>query len=180
MRNPDITSYRARLHVDVALQSFPFLREHLDGSTYYKRPSNYEVVFDHVPFYAHGFEHIYTDIGDSSNWQKRFVVTYIGERNVDGHREVELRLVQRVRGQIDHETALINGETWTIDQLEYHYYNGGVVTMTQRFADMAGYHLLVRQDAVINIPHIRATAHGDYTDYQTNVAIDNAVFTKKN
>jgi hypothetical protein len=179
-RNPDITTYRARLHVDVAMRSFPFLRQHLDGSTFYKRPSNYEVVFDRVPFYAHGFEHIYTDIGDSSNWQKRFVITYVGERHVDGNDEIELRLVQRVRGQIDHETALVNAQTWTIDQLEYHYYNGGVVTMTQRFTDIAGYLMLVRQDAEIAIPHIRASAHADYTDYQTNVAIDNSVFTKNN
>ncbi len=40
--------------------------------------------------------------------------------------------------------------------------------------------MLAEQDAEIAIPHVRAVAHGDYADYKTNVAVDDAVFTKKN
>lgn len=179
-RNPNLSSYQARLHVDVKLQSFPFLRQHLDGSTYYKRPSNYEVVFDRVPSYAKGFEKLYSDVGDPSNWEKRFVVTYVGERQLGNRKDLELRLVQRVRGMIDHETVLIDPGAWTIDEMEYHYYNGGVVTMTQRFETVGSYSMLAAQDATIAIPHVRATAHGTYDGYKTNVAIDDAVFSKKN
>ena len=38
--------------------------------------------------------------------------------------------------------------------------------------------MIVSQDADIDIPHIKAVAHGTYDDYHTNVAIDDAVFTK--
>ncbi|MFN2461103.1 MAG: hypothetical protein ABR591_10510 [Candidatus Velthaea sp.] len=177
-RNPSVATYQSRLHVDLRLTSFPFLRQHLDGSTYFKRPNNYEVVFDRVPSYAKGFEKLYSDIGDPSNWEKKFVVTYAGERQFENRKDLELRLVQRVRGMIDHETVLIDPNGWTIDQMEYHYYNGGVITMTQHFSNVAGSMMIVSQDAHIDIPHVRAVAHGTYDEYKTNVAIDDAVFTK--
>lgn len=177
-RNPELASYRGRLHVDVKLQSFPFLHEHLDATTYYKRPSNYEVVFDRVPSYARGFEKLYSDIGDPARWAEHFVVTPDGERDVDGHRDVALRLVQRVRGMIDHETVLVDPADWHVDSIRYDYYNGGSITMTQRFRDVGGYSLLVSQRAVIAIPFVRATADASYDGYAPNVAVDDAVFTK--
>lgn len=177
-RNPALSSYQGRLHVDVRLISFPFLRQHLDGTTYYKRPANYEVVFDRVPGFAKGFEKLYTDLGDPSSWEKRFSITYVGEKAYEGHIDRVLRMVQRVRGMIDHETVLLDPANDTIEQIRYDYYNGGQITMTQRFHDFGGSMLLTNQDAEIAIPHIRAVANGTFTDYKTNVAIDDAVFVK--
>jgi hypothetical protein len=177
-RNPNLSSYQGRLHVDIRLISFPFLREHLDATTYYKRPSNYEVVFDKLPSYAKGFEKLYTDIGDPANWEKRFVITQAPDANFNEHRDIALRLVQRVRGMIDHETVLVDPNTWTIDQIRYDYYNGGSITMAQQFETIAGYSLLISQKADIAIPHIRAVAYGTYANYQTNVALDDTVFEK--
>jgi hypothetical protein len=178
-RNPDVSSYQARVHIDLRLRSFPYLREHLDGSTYFKRPANYEVAFDHIPSYARGFERMYTDIGDPANWERRFVVTVVGTRSFEGHQDIELRLVQRVRGMIDHETVLVDPVAWSIDELEYHYYTGGVIRMTQHFQTIAGRSMLAAQDADIAIPYVHAVAHGTYSDYHVNVAIDDGVFTVK-
>jgi hypothetical protein len=177
-RNPNLESFQGRLHVEIRLSSFPFIREHLDATTYYKRPSNYEVVFDKLPSYARGFQKLYTDIGDPSNWEKRFVITPAGDATFEGHRDVALRLVQRVRGMIDHETVLIDPASWAIDQIRYDYYTGGVITMSQAFRNVGGYELLVSQRAEIAIPHVRAVAYGTYSDYQTNVAVSPDVFEK--
>lgn len=179
-RNPNLTSFQGRLHVDIRLISFPYIREHLDATTYYKRPSNYEVIFDKVPAYAHGFEKLYTDVGDPSSWEKRFVITAGGYTTVGKQRDVVLYLIQRVRGMIDHETVLVDPATWTIDQIRYDYYNGGSITMSQTFHDVGGYLLLTSQRADIRIPHVRAVAYGTYSDYQTNVAVDDAVFGRNN
>ena len=177
-RNPNLSSYQGRLHVDIRLISFPFLRQRLDATTYYKRPANYEVVFDHLPSYAKGFEKLYTDIGDPANWERRFVITALPETEFNHHRALALRMVQRVRGMIDHETVLINPDNWTIDQIRYDYYNGGSITMSQAFENIAGYSLLVSQKAEIAIPHVRAVANGTYSDYHTNVALDDTIFQK--
>jgi len=179
-RNPELTSFQGRMHVDLKLTSFPFLREHLDATTYYKRPSNYEVVFDRLPRYAHGFEKLYTDVGDPSNWAKHFVITYDGEVAYHNRQDLRLRMVQRVRGMIDHETVLVDPEQFTIDQIRYDYYNGGHITMSQEFRQVGDYMLLATQSAEIAIPHVSAIASGHYDAYQTNVAIDDAVFERRN
>jgi hypothetical protein len=179
-RNPNLSSYQGRLHVDIRLLSFPFIRQHIDATTYYKRPSNYEVVFDKLPSYARGFEKLYTDIGDPANWDKRFVITAIGDATFSNHRDVALHMVARVRGMIDHETVLIDPSTWSIDQIRYDYYDGGSITMSQAFRRVGSYLLLAAQRADIKIPHVRAVANGTYGDYQTNVAVSDAVFEKDN
>jgi anti-anti-sigma regulatory factor len=179
-RNPNLSSYQGRLHVDIRLSSFPFIRTHLDATTYYKRPSNYEVVFDKLPPYARGFDKLYTDVGDPANWERRFVITTAGDVTFENHQDVALTLVQRVRGMIDHETVLVDPLTWSIDQIRYDYYNGGSITMSQAFRDIGGYRLLISQRADIKIPHVHAVAYGTYSDYQTNVAVDSSVFEKDN
>jgi hypothetical protein len=179
-RNPSLSSYQGRLHVDLRMTSFPFVRQHLEGTTYYKRPSNYEVAFDQVPKLAKGFDKMFSDVGDPASWEKRFTITPDGERDYNGRTDIALRLVQRVRGMIDHETVLIDPTTWAIDSIRYDYYNGGHITMTQTFRDVGGYSMLAEQNAEIAIPYAKAVAHGTYTDYKTNVAVDDAVFTKKN
>ena len=179
-RNPSLSSYQGRMHVDLRMTSFPFISQHLNGTTYYKKPSNYEVVFDKVPALAKGFDKMFADVGDPANWEKRFVVTYQGERDYQGRKDIELKLVQRVRGMIDHETVLVDPSAWAIDSVRYDYYNGGHITMTQTFRQVAGYSMLAEQNAEIAIPYAKAVAHGTYSDYKTNVAVDDAVFTKKN
>jgi hypothetical protein len=51
--------------------------------------------------------------------------------------------------------------------------------MKQTFREVGGYSMLAEQDAEIAIPYAKAVAHGTYSDYKTNVAIDDSVFTKK-
>jgi len=185
-KNPSLASYQSHVHVDVhvrkGLSIFTPLANlaapKLDGKTYFKRPNNYEVVFESVPSYAKGFEKMYTDIGDPSNWEKRFAINVVGERTVNGHTDIELKLVQRVRGMIDHESVLVDPAAWQIDAMEYHYYNGGTIVMTQKYREEGNFVVLASQTATIDIPHISATAYASYTDYHTNVAVDDSVFTK--
>ena len=185
-KNPSLGSYQSHVHVDVhirkGLSIFTPLANlaapKLDGKTFFKRPNNYEVVFGNVPSYAKGFEKMYTDIGDPSNWEKRFAISVIGERLVNGHTDIELKLVQRVRGMIDHENVLVDPTAWQIDAMEYHYYNGGTVVMTQKFRAEGPFSVLASQTATIDIPHISATAFASYTEYHTNVAVDDSVFTR--
>jgi len=177
-RNPNLESFEANVQVDVKMLSFPFLQPKLEGKTYFKRPGNFEVVFARVPWYAKGLEHLYADIGDPSTWDHRFVVMVDGEHLINGRRELALRMIQRVRGMIDHEEVYIDEPSWTISQLEYHYYNGGTISLQQGFALVNGYAMVTSQSATIAIPHVRAVAMATYSGIRTNVAIDDAVFVK--
>ncbi len=173
-----VASYRAHVSVDFKLRSFPYISQHLDGTTYYKRPDNFEVVFENVPSYAKGFDKLYSDIDDPSSWERRFEMSLVGRRKVSGHDDVVVRLVQRVRGMIDHEDVAIDPERAHIDSMQWFYYNGGTISMTQSFEKVGGFDVLASQHATIHIPFVHAAADAAYTGYETGVPIDDAVFTR--
>lgn len=177
-QNPSMQSYQSRVSVNFRLKSFPYFAQHLDGSTYFKRPDNFEVVFDRVPSYARGFEKMYSDIGDPTNWHKRFEIVRAGERAVNGHSDIVLRLTLIQRGMIDHEDVMVDPVKWHIDQMEWFYYNGGFISMTQDFRQEGEFVVLASQHATIRIPYVSAAAEASYGDYHANVAIDDAIFTK--
>jgi anti-anti-sigma regulatory factor len=178
-QNPSLSSFQGRVNIELRMTSFPFIRTHLNGTTYFKRPANYEVVFDRVPRMAKGFDKLFTDVGDPSSWERRFVITYAGQAAFGQRQDIALHMVQRVRGMIDHETVLVDPDRWTIDSIRYDYYNGGHITLTQTFSTVGGYVMVVEQQAEIKIPYASAVAHGTYSDYKTNVALDDAVFVKQ-
>jgi anti-anti-sigma regulatory factor len=176
-QNAYVSSYRAHVSVDFKLRSFPYLTQHLDGTTYYKKPDNFEVVFNNVPSYAKGFDKLYSDIDDPSSWARRFDLSLVGEKKFGDHSDVVIRLVQKVRGMIDHEDVAIDPERSHIDAMEWYYYNGGTIAMTQEFARIGSCDVLAKQHATIHIPFVHAAADASYTNYETGIAIDDAVFT---
>ncbi|MGH7756245.1 MAG: STAS domain-containing protein [Vulcanimicrobiaceae bacterium] len=177
-QNPSIQTYKAHVDVVFRLKTFPYLGQRLTGTTYFKRPDNFEVVFDRVPSYAKGFDRLYSDIGDPSNWEQLYHVAVVGYQPIDHRSDLVVRLVKRQRGMIDHEDVLVDPRRWHIDRMSWHYYNGGEISMTQEFRDEGGYSVLVAQHATIRIPHVSALAESAYSNYETNVAIDDGVFTK--
>ena len=177
-RNPTLQSFEASVHVDLHMTSFPFLAPKLDGHSYFKRPNSYEVVFERMPSYAKNFSRLYSDIGDPSSWTKRFTIAVVGERTIEKHRDIELRMVQRVRGMIDHESVFVDPEAWAIDEIDYHYYNGGTIAMTQTFRSLGGYSVIAEQHVNVAIPHVHAVGTAVYSGYRTNVALDDSVFEK--
>ncbi len=178
-QNVRVATYEATIGVDVHMRSFPYLADHLDGTAYFKRPDHFELVFRKVPALAKGFDKLTSDIDDPTSWERRFTISYVGERTVGAHRDVVLRLVQRVRGMIDHEDVAVDPDAWHVDEMEWYYYNGGTIAMTQDYQNVGAFSVLASQHATIRIPYVHAAADATYTDYKTNVAIDDSVFTAK-
>ncbi|GAC1654793.1 MAG: hypothetical protein NVS9B12_05570 [Vulcanimicrobiaceae bacterium] len=177
-RNPDLRSFQARVHIDVRMLSFPFYSPKLDGTSYFKRPDNYQVVLDHAPPFAHGIDHFFSDLADPSTWNRRFDITFEGMQNFNGRRVIGLKLVAKIRGMIDHTLVYVDPSNYQTVQLEWHYYNGSVITMQQAYRTEGAFSLLASQHAEIHIPHVRAVADSRYDDYRTNVAVSDSVFTE--
>lgn len=178
--NPSLASYEARVHVNVRMLNFPFLSPKLDGTSYFKRPDKYAVVFDRVPGYARGFEKLFSDIGEAVAWERDYVIVYEGVRNTGGRPAYVLRLTKRIHSdRIKAMLAYVDPSTYEIERMEWHYYNGGSIVMTQSYRDEGSYRVVSTQHADIAIPHVHAVADAAYTRYRANVAVDNAVFTSK-
>ncbi|MFN2527133.1 MAG: outer membrane lipoprotein carrier protein LolA [Candidatus Baltobacteraceae bacterium] len=177
-RNPDLRTFQARVHVDVRMLSFPFYSPKLDGTSYFKRPDNYQVVFDRVPPFARGLDHFFSDLADPSTWERRFDITTQGRSDVNGRRVVQLKLVAKIRGMIDHTDVYVDPSTYEVARLQWHYYNGGLITMDQTYRNVGNFNLLSSQHAEIHVPHIRAVADSQYNEYHTNIAVSESVFTE--
>jgi hypothetical protein len=171
--NPSLQSYRARVHVDIRMLSFPFLAPKLDGTSYYRRPDTYEVVFDRMPSYAKGFEKLFNDIGDPLAWQKDQNIALDGVRTVNDRETIVLRLTKKIHSTIlDHTLAYVDAASYALVKMEWYYTSGGKITMTQQYGKQGTYWVPASQHADIDIPHVRAVADAQYGDYQTNVTVD--------
>ncbi len=171
--NPSLQSYRARVHVDVRMTSFPFFAPKLDGTSYYRRPDTYEVVFDRVPNYAKGFEKLFNDIGDPLAWEKDQNIAIDGVRTIDGRPTIVLRLTKKIHSTIlDHTLAYVDGASYALTRMEWYYSSGGKISMTQQYGKQGSYWVPTSQHATIDIPHVHAVADAQYGSYQTNVAVD--------
>ncbi|MGA8533636.1 MAG: hypothetical protein WB615_05970 [Candidatus Tumulicola sp.] len=171
--NPSLQSYRARVHVDVRMLSFPFLAPKLDGTSYYRRPDMYEVIFDSVPSYAKGFSKLFNDIGDPLAWEKDQNITVDGVRAIDGRDTIVLRLTKKIHSTIlDHTLAYVDLASYALTRMEWYYTSGGKISMTQQYGKQGSYWVPASQHATIEIPHVRAVADAKYGSYQTNVTVD--------
>ena len=179
-RNPSLQSYQARVHVNVHMLNFPWLSPKLDGTSYFKRPDKYEVVFDRVPSYAHGIDKLFGTIDDVAAWLKEWNIGYDGVRSVDGKPLFALVMTKKIYSdQIKDTVAYVDPATFQVDRMDWHYRNGGTITMTQTYREQGNYNVVSSQHADIRIPHVHAVADATYAAYQTNVAVSDSVFTGK-
>jgi hypothetical protein len=179
-QNPSLSSYRARVHVALRMLNFPFLAPKLDGTSYFKRPDNYEVVFDRVPFYAKSFSKLFNDVGDPAVWERDHNITLEGTQNVNGRPSLVLYMTKKIHSTIlDHAIAYVDPQTYELVQMEWHYTSGGTIVMRQSYREAGQYMVVSGQQVQINIPHVHAVGTSTYGDYQTNVAVDNAIFANK-
>ncbi|MBV8530563.1 MAG: hypothetical protein JO104_04545 [Candidatus Eremiobacteraeota bacterium] len=169
-RNPTLASYRARVHVDVRMLNFPFLAPKLDGTSYFKRPDLYVVVFDRMPSYARGFQRLFNDVGSPKAWEKDQNVTVDGIAWLQGRQTIVLRLTKKIHSDIlDHTLAYVDPATYALVQMEWYYTSGGKITMSEQYRAQGMYSLLSAQHATIDIPHVHAIADASYGSYETNV-----------
>lgn len=178
-RNSSLNSFQARVHVQVHMLSFPWFSPHLDGTAYYKRPANYEVVFDRAPSYMRGFDKLFADIDDPRGWEKDSNIAYAGIRTVGGRQLLALSMTKRIYSdQIKETIAFVDPATYAIVRMEWHYFKG-TITMTQAYRNERGYSVIASQHVDVQY-RVRAVADSTFDPYQTNVPVSDSVFTKKN
>lgn len=171
-RNPTLRSDRARVHVDIRMFSFPFFAPKLDGTSYYKRPDLFVVVFDRMPSYARSFGRLFTEVGNPLAWEKDQNVSVDGTAWLGGRPTIVLRMTKKIHSDIlDHTLAYVDPSDYSLVQMEWYYTSGGKITMSQQYRMQGEYSVLSAQHATIDIPHVRAVADASYGTYETNVPI---------
>lgn len=180
-RNPSLTSYTSRVHVDLRMLNFPYLAPKLDGTSYFKRPNHNEVVFDRVPSYAKGFEKLFNDVADPVAWEADWNITDKGPTKVGDYPYplIQLFMTKKIYSdQTADAIAYVDPNTYELLLMQWDYRNGGKIMMRQWYRREGDYSLVSQQHVDISIPHVRAVGDSQFATYQTNVAVDDSVFKK--
>ena len=166
-----VSAYKAHIHLNVHLHSFPFLAADMDGTTTYQRPGRYTVTFDTLPSLASAFQKVSGDVGDPASWKSKYNVTLEPAPPAPTPNTLALRLTEKVQGQIDHAIAYVDLPSHTVTRMEWYYVNGGRITMEQHFAPIAGVLLVDTQAADIDMPGYKATAQANFDSYSVQVGL---------
>lgn len=173
--NGELRTYRADLHVDVALKTFPFISPSLDGNVFFKRPDKEAVVFQTVPALAAQFKKVYPRIDPPGRWPALYDVTIAeDDQGVTTFRLAPKRngRVERLEVKVDDSSATIKSYTWT-------YRDGGYVTFDQTFKSVGGNFLVDKQTGHVELPAYKADVTSNFSNYKLNVAIADSVFEEK-
>jgi hypothetical protein len=156
-----VRSYTADLHADVQMKSFPYLAFHLTGTISYKRPNRYSVHFDHVPWFAKGFDDISMDELEPSTWPQKYEVVSL-ERSGDVT-NLELRERKQPSVVTSVSASLDAGGLRT---MRWNYNSGAKIEYSVTRADVDGVLLPMMEQAEIERPVYHILVHATLSDYR--------------
>jgi len=173
--NPNLHTFTATMHADVALKTFPFLNVQLVGTYYHKEPDQNKVVFTSgVPAVGEQFNKLYAHIESPSRWRDVYAVSVVSD---DGT-TTTFRLVPLKRGNVDHIDARANDKTATIDWMRWSYDNGGYAEMNSRYGQVDGNLLVTSQTGHVQEPGYTADITSTIDNYKINATLSDNVFTQ--
>ncbi len=173
--NGDVQSYKADVHLDVALKTFPYISPSLDGNVYYKRPDKQAVVFDTVPALASQFKKVYPRIDPPSRWIAIYDVAILGDANG----VTSFRLIPKRNGRVEHLDVKVDGATATVRSYTWTYKDGGFVTFDQTYKTQNGDYLVDKQNGHVDLPSYKADVVSNFSNYKLNVAVEDSVFVEQ-
>jgi hypothetical protein len=163
-RYAGIKSYTFDLHVGVVVHMWPEVRFHLDGVGEYRRPSIYKVHFTKVPWFGKGFENVSMESLDPATWPGQYNIS-VSQR--DGDTTV-LSMHDRRKSSLKECQATIDARDG-LRQLVWLYSYGGRIQLDINHEDQLGFKLPSTEEAQINMPSFRVSAHADFTNYRVEV-----------
>jgi len=174
--NPNLHSFKATLHANVVLKSFPFLSASLSGTYYHKEPDKSKVVFTSgVPLIASQFDKLYAHIESPSQWQDVYTVTVAG----DDAGVTTFRLVPRKTGNVDHIDAKVDDKTATVTSMRWSYANGGYAEMIDHYGTVDGNTVVTSQTGHVQEPGYVADITSTIDHYTINPNLADSVFTEQ-
>jgi len=170
--NASLQTYKATVHLDVSLKTFPYISPSLDGTAYYKKPDKEAVVFDTVPALAAQFKKVYPKIDPPAQWRSLYDVYVLG----DAGGTTTFRLVPKKNGRVDHLDVKADDANGTITDYTWTYKDGGFVTFDQSYKSVDGNFLVDKQSGHVELPSYRADVTSQFSNYHLNVAVADSIF----
>jgi hypothetical protein len=157
--------YKANVSLHVRMRIFPFIRMTLHGDSWYKRPGLYRFVFRGVPIIARAFSDMKYDLGDPTHWAERYDIAFAPEST--GAAPI-LRLTPKTSVMVKALDIAVDPAHGRILKATWRRNDGGVITLVQSYAPVAGHQFVAKQTATINLPRMKADLEADYQNFDTS------------
>jgi hypothetical protein len=166
--SPDqAVEYKAAVSLHVRMRVFPFIRMTLHGDSWYKRPGLYRFVFRGVPLIARAFSDMKYDLGDPAHWPDKYEIAFAPDSTIAAP---ILRLTPKTPVLVKSFDVWLDPARGRILKAVWSRGDGGVITLVQTYAPIAGHAFVAKQQATINLPRMKADLEADYADFSTTEA----------
>ena len=159
--------YKANVALHVRMRVFPFIHLTLHGDSWYKRPGLYRFVFRGMPLIARAFSDMKYDLGDPAHWPERYDIAFAPDSTAAAPvlrlTPKTTKLVRTLDVALDPARGRIMKATWSRS-------DGGVITLVQNYAPVAGHQFVAKQTATINLPRMKADLEAEYENFSTDEA----------
>jgi hypothetical protein len=159
--------YKASVSLHVRMRVFPFIRMTLHGDSWYKRPGIYRFVFRGVPIIARAFSDMKYDLGNPAQWPDRYAIAFAPQSTASAP---VLRLTPKNPVMVKYLDVTLDSARGRIDKATWTRNDGGVITLVQAYAGVAGHAFVQKQTATINLPRMKADLEAEYGDFNTTEA----------
>jgi hypothetical protein len=143
------------------MKSFPYLSFHLSGQISYQRPNRYSVHFDHVPWFAKGFDNIAMDELEPATWPAKYDVVSLDRSgdvtNVELRERKQPSVLSAILASIDADG---------LRSMRWMYASGDRIAYSVSRSDVDGVPLPQVEDAEIQRPVYHIVAHATLSDYR--------------
>jgi hypothetical protein len=171
-RTPE--GYSADLELHVKLHSFPFIALTVHGTSSYRKPGLYHYQLENLPRVAAKFNDLHYDLGDPETWSTRYD---IGMSPVSTEDAPVLRLTpKKPGGMVTYLDIETDGKNGHMLKATWKRRDGGTIVLTQSYAAVGENDVVTAQQAIFDIPHMRAELTATYT----NVVVDTPMFATLN
>ena len=159
--------YKASVALHVKMRVFPFIHLTLHGDSWYKRPGIYRFVFRGVPAIARAFSDMKYDLGNPAQWPERYQIAFAPQSTANAP---VLRLTPKSPVLVKYLDVTLDAARGRIDKATWTRSDGGVITLVQTYAPVAGHEFVQKQTATINLPRMKADLEAEYADFNTTEA----------
>jgi hypothetical protein len=159
--------YKASVALRVRLRVFPFIRVTLHGDSWYRRPGLYRFVFRGVPLIARAFSDMKYDLGDPARWPERYDIAFAPQSTPAAP---VLRMVPKSPVMVKMLDVAIDPAHGRIVKAVWSRNDGGVITLVQTYAPIAGHAYVAKQTATIELPRMKADLEAEYADFSATEA----------
>jgi hypothetical protein len=159
--------YKASVALHVRMRVFPFIRMTLHGDSWYKRPGIYRFVFRGVPIVARAFSDMKYDLGNPAQWPERYEIAFAPQSTAA---VPVLRLTPKSPVMVKSLEVTLDSARGRIEKAVWSRNDGGVITLVQTYAPVAGHAFVAKQTATIDLPRMKADLEAEYADFNTTEA----------